>query len=112
MVPTMEITRGAFVSGHVDLHLQIDCEHESFVALGDDLLQLRVEIVGLRYGIGPVQRQDGGGNDFRLIAAGIDRVFAGSQRLLPDAAVARADQRAELEIRRRRCPASAIPRRP
>ena len=43
---------------HVDLHLQVDRENEAFVALRDDLLQLRVEIVRLRYLIGPIQSQE------------------------------------------------------
>ena len=48
IVPTIEMTFGALRVGHVDLHLQVDLEHEALTALADDRRQLRVEVVRLR----------------------------------------------------------------
>ncbi len=54
--------------GHVDLHLQVDLEDESLAALADDRRQLRVEVVGLRRRVGPVEREDERGHDLRRVA--------------------------------------------
>ena len=75
--------------GDVDLHLQIDVEDEAFLRLRHDLFQLLVEIVRLRRRFGPVERQNRRRYHFGLVDPRIDRVLAGAQRLLPDAAVAR-----------------------
>ena len=50
-------------------------------------------------GVGPVQVEDCGWNDFRFIATRIERIFAGAQRLLPNAAMAGANERTVLEVR-------------
>ena len=97
MVPTVEITLRRLGVRHVDLHLQVDVEHEAFRRLRVICLQALVEIVRRR-ALGPVQGQDEGRHDLGRVAARVDRVFAGAQRLLPDAAMARAHERAELEI--------------
>ena len=52
--------------------------------------------------VGPVQVENGCGNDLRLVAARIERILTGAQRLLPDAAVAGPHQRAVLELSARR----------
>ena len=83
---------------NVDLHLQIDREVKAFTALRLDLLQLRIKIVRLRHDIGPVQRDDERRHDDGLVTARIDRVLSGSQRLLPDAAMAGPHEAAELEL--------------
>jgi hypothetical protein len=87
---------------NMNLHLQIDGEMKAFTALRLNLLQLRIKVVRLRYDVGPVQRNDERRHDDGLVAARIDRVFSGSQRLLPDAAVARPHEAAELEFNARR----------
>ena len=85
--------------GHVDLHDQLDAEDEAFAALGHDLRQPLVELVGLADRLRPVEAQDGRGHELGLVAARVDGVLAGPQRLLPDAAMAGPDDRAELERR-------------
>ena len=112
IVPTIEITFGALGVGHVDLHLQVDLEDEALAALADDRRQLRVEVVRLRRGVGPVEREDERRHDLGRVHARVDRVLAGAQRLLPDAAVARAHDRAELELRARRVERSGSPTKP
>ena len=87
--------------GHVDLHDQLDREDEAFPALGHDLREPLVEFVGLADGFRPVEAQDGRGHVLGFVASRVDGVFAGPQRLLPDAAVAGPDDRAELELRAR-----------
>ena len=44
--------------GHVDLHLQVDAEHEALTALRLDRRQVRVEVVRGRHRVGPVERED------------------------------------------------------
>ena len=65
IVPTIEMTFGALRVGHVDLHLQVDLEHEALAALADDRRQLRVEVVRLRRRVGPVEREDERRHDLR-----------------------------------------------
>ena len=67
---------GRELVGHVNLHLQIDVEAESFLGPGDDLLQLLVERMRLRTGFRPVQRENCRGDHLGLIDAGIDRVLS------------------------------------
>ena len=55
--------------------------------------------MGFAVGIRPVQVEDGGWNYFRFIATRVERIFSGAQRLLPNAAMARADERTVLEVR-------------
>ena len=88
--------------GHVDLHLQVDLEDEALAALAHDRRQLRVEVVRLGRGVGPVEREDERGHDLRRVHARVDRVLAGAQRFLPDAAVTGAHDRTELELGARR----------
>ena len=97
IVPTMLITRGAVVSGTWICTTSSMREDEAFAALGHDLRQPLVELVGLADGLGPVEAQDGRGHLLGFVAAGVDGVLAGPQRLLPDAAMAGPDDRPELE---------------
>ena len=83
---------------HMDLDLKVEGEDEALARLGDDLAQVLVVVVGRRAGLGPIESEDEGRHDLGRVAARIDGVFAGAQRLLPDAAVARTDQVTELEI--------------
>jgi hypothetical protein len=76
----------------VNLHLQVYFEHKSFVTFGDDLRELRIEIVRLGDGIGPIEGEDGGRDDFRLIAARVERIFSGAQRFFSNTAVPRSHQ--------------------
>jgi hypothetical protein len=82
----------------VDLHLEVDLEDEALAALADDRLEAGVEVVRLALGRRPVEREDEGRHDLGCVHAGVDGVLAGAQRLLPDAAVSRPDDRAELEL--------------
>ena len=86
---------------HMDLHLQIDIEHKALFTLGAYLLQLGIQVVRLGNGIRPVECKNRRRDDLRFIAAGIDRVLARAQRLLPDAAMPGAHQRTEFELRAR-----------
>src|SRR5262249_49856418 len=83
----------------MNLDLQVDFEDETFLRLRNDLLELRIQIMRFADGIRPIQVQDGRRHDFRLVAARIQRIFAGAKRLLPNAAMARADERTVLEVR-------------
>src|SRR5262245_1983974 len=86
----------------MDLHLQVDLENKALLALRDNLLQLRIEIVRLRDRISPIQSQDGSGHDLSLVATWIERILSGAQRLLPHAAMPRPHQRAVFEVDARR----------
>src|SRR3989441_1797684 len=85
--------------GHVDLDLQVDLEDEPFAALALDRAQLRVQVVGDRVRLGPVE----GEYERRYLLGRVDprvqRVLARAKSLAPDAAVARLHDRAELELR-------------
>ena len=68
IVPTIEMTFGASRVGHVDLHLQVDAEHEALAALRLDRRQVRVEVVRGRHRLGPVERQDRRRHDLGRVA--------------------------------------------
>jgi len=76
----------------VDLDLQINLEDEALFTLGHNLFQLGIQVVSFGGGFGPVQGQDRCGNNFGLVAVGVDGVFAGSQGFSPDSPVTRSDQ--------------------
>jgi len=82
----------------VNLDLEINFKDEAFIALGDDLLQLAVEIVSFGDGVGPVEIEDSGRNDLGFVTARVERIFTGTKRLLPDAATAGMNERAILEF--------------
>jgi hypothetical protein len=86
----------------VDLHLQVDREHEALAALADDGFEPGVQVVCLRRGLRPVEREDERRHEFGRVHPRIDRVLAGAQRLLPDAAVTGPHDAAELEVGARR----------
>ena len=102
IVPTIEMTFGARVSGTWICTCRSMREHEALAALRLDRRQVRVEVVRGRHRVGPVEREDRRRHDLRRVHARVDRVLAGAQRLLPDAAVAGTHDRAELELRARR----------
>src|SRR5512143_3231501 len=77
---------------NMNLDLKVDGELETFTAFRRDLAELRVQIVRLRYYVGPVQRDDEGGHDHRLVTARVDRILPGPQRILPDTPMSRAHQ--------------------
>ena len=97
-MPTIEMTRGALVSGTWICTCKSMWNTKPSLLLATICVQLRVEVVRRRDGIGPVQRQNRRRHDLRLIAARIERVLAGAQRLLPDTAVPGSHERAELEL--------------
>ena len=82
----------------MDLHLEVDPEDEALTGLAVDRAQPLVEVVCDRRGVGPVQGQDRGRHDLRGVDAGVDRVLAGAQRLVPDPPVTGTHDRAELEL--------------
>ncbi len=82
--------------GHVDLNLQIDLEAEGLAALGFDRAEVRVQAVCLARCVRPVERQDRGRHDLRLVDARVQRVLARAQRFLPDAPMSRLDDRTML----------------
>ena len=83
--------------GNVDEDLEVDGEDKALVALGDDGFEPRVEAVGAGDVLGPVELEDGGEDDFGVVDAGVDGIFAGAQRFLPDALMAGAHEAAEFE---------------
>jgi hypothetical protein len=82
----------------MDLHLEVDREHEAFATAGVDRPEVRVELVCVRDRLCPVQRQDCGGNYLRPVHARIERVLPGSERVAPDPAMTGSHDRAELEL--------------
>src|SRR5207245_10292891 len=84
--------------GHVNLHLQVDLEDEALTALALDGAELRVKVVGDRAGVGPVQREDEGGNLLGRVDARVERVLARPQRLALDASLPWRYVRAELVL--------------
>ena len=68
---------------HMDEHLQINLENEPFVALGDDWLEVLVQTVCAGDLGGPIQLENRRRDNFRLVDARIDGVFAGAQAGLP-----------------------------
>jgi hypothetical protein len=92
MEPTMEMTRGALVSGTWMRTWRSMAEDEAFIAFGDDGFEARVEAVGSGDVLGPIELEDGGENELGVVDAGIDGILAGAQRLLPDALMAGAHQ--------------------
>src|SRR6516164_8945115 len=84
---------------HVNLDLKVDLEDEAFLRLGDYLLELRIQVMCFADGIRPVQIQNRGRHDFRLVTAWVERILARAQGFLPNAAMAGPDQRTILEVR-------------
>ncbi|HPB32519.1 MAG TPA: hypothetical protein PLB62_13775, partial [Candidatus Sumerlaeota bacterium] len=82
----------------MNLDLKVYGELKTFAAFRDDGAELGVQVMSTGNGLGPVERQDGCGNDLALLAMGIDGEFACAEGFLPDAAMSRPDQRTELEI--------------
>ena len=82
----------------MNLHLQVDFEDEALTALALDGAELRVKVVGDRAGVGPVQREDEGGNLLGRVDSRVERVLARPQGLAPDAPMPRLHDRAELEL--------------
>ena len=85
--------------GHVDLHLEVDREDEAFAALAFDRAQLSIQVVRYRACLGPVQGEDERRHLLGRVDTRVERILARSQRLTPDATVARLNDRAELEVR-------------
>src|SRR3989454_3052666 len=85
--------------GHVDLDLQVDLEDEPFAALALDRAQLRVQVVGDRVRLGPVEGEDERRHLLGRVDPRVQRVLARAKSLAPDAAVARLHDRAELDLR-------------
>ena len=88
--------------GHVDLHLQVDLEHEALAALASigercASRSCASDVASAQLSVRIERRHDLG-----RVHARVDRVLAGAQRLLPDAAVAGTHDRTELELRARR----------
>ena len=77
--------------------LQVDAEHEAFVAFGNDGLKAGIEPMSSGYVLRPVELEDCREHELCIVNPGIDWVLPGSQRFLPDALVARANQAAEFE---------------
>ena len=79
-------------------NLQVDAEHEALIAFGNDGLKTRIEPVSSGHVLCPIELEDCRENELGIVDPGIDRVLSGSQRFLPDALVAGANQAAELEV--------------
>ena len=90
---------GGHLVGDMDLNLEVDLEDEPFLGFGFNLTQTLVQVVCLGSGRGPVEGEDRCRNDLRRIDSRVDGVLAGTQRLLPDAAMAWLDDGTELEFR-------------
>ena len=84
---------------HMDEHLQIDFENESLVTLSYNRLEIFVQTVGAGHFGGPIQLENRGRHNLRLVNTRIDRVLAGTERVFPQTAMAGFDQRTELEVR-------------
>ena len=102
MVPTIEMTFGAVVSGTWICTCRSMRNTKPSRLFADDRRQLRVEVVRFRRRVGPVEREDERRHDLGVVDARVQRVLAGAQRLLPDPAVAGPHDRPELELRARR----------
>jgi len=73
--------------GDVDLDLQFDRELERVVRLRNDGAELPVEaVLGLDV-VGPVELQDAGGDDDRLVDGLVETLLAGADHIRPDAFV-------------------------
>src|SRR5262249_53592383 len=83
---------------HVNLDLEVNLEDEAFLRLRDDLLELRIQIVGFADRLRPVQIQNSGRHDFRLVTAWVERILARAQGFLPNATMAGTDKRTILEV--------------
>lgn len=91
-----------FSVGDVNLNLQVDREFEAFLGLRHNRAEILIETVRLRGCRCPVERENERRNDFPRIRPRVDRELTGAQRFLPDTAVTRTDERAELEVGARR----------
>ena len=83
---------------NVNENLQIDAEHEALIAFGNDGLKARIKPMSSCHVLRPIELENCRENELRVVNPGIDRVLSRSQRFLPDALVARANQAAELEV--------------
>ena len=102
IVPTIEMTFGARVSGTwicTCRSMRNTKPSRLFASIGD---RCASRLCAVDTAFGPVEREDRRRHDLRRVHTRVDRVLAGAQRLLPDAAVAGTHDRAELELRARR----------
>jgi hypothetical protein len=98
IVPTIEMTFGARWSGTWIWTWRSMVKTKPSRLLPTIGSSRASQVVRLRAGVGPVEREDEGRHQLRRVDARVDGVLAGAQGLLPDAAVSGADDAAELEL--------------